>query len=146
MPEDGRLRVAFERLGFSGEQRDRVEMFCARVREANEMLSLVSVGDSTRLECVHIPDSLSLVPWVVRCAGEDGEALDIGSGGGFPALPIGIALPSVQMSLVERSTKKAAFLVRMVEELGLVGVRVVNGEFPFAAGGVTPEVITARAV
>ncbi|MBI5095714.1 MAG: class I SAM-dependent methyltransferase [Candidatus Hydrogenedentes bacterium] len=147
--------VIYERIGalliqdgvtLSGGQVDQLEAFCRLVAECNEACSLVSAGDCLRLGEIHIPDSLSLAPLVQRYAGPEGVLLDIGGGGGFPAVPISIALPGLTVYLVERSEKKAAFLRRAVEALGLSRSTVVLGEFPAAAKGLTPQVITARAV
>jgi 16S rRNA (guanine(527)-N(7))-methyltransferase RsmG len=52
--------------------------------------------------------------------------LDIGSGAGFPAIPIRILHPEMSLKMVEGRVKKAAFLETVVEELGLVGTRVYN--------------------
>ncbi|MFQ3580301.1 MAG: RsmG family class I SAM-dependent methyltransferase [Chloracidobacterium sp.] len=56
--------------------------------------------------------------------------VDVGSGGGFPGLPLAVARPAWRLVLAERRAKKAAFLRRCVSELGLTGrVQVHAGEF-----------------
>jgi 16S rRNA (guanine527-N7)-methyltransferase len=62
----------------------------------------------------HITDSLSIVPYV------QGPLVDVGSGGGLPAIPLAIAT-GVDLTLVESTTKKAAFLEAMLGTLGLRG-------------------------
>lgn len=118
--------------------------YTALICEWNAFASLVSVGDEQKIEGVHIPDALSLVPWVARFGGAG--LLDIGSGGGFPAIPIKIVLPALRLCLVERSTKKVGFLRRVLGALGLREVSMVQGAFP----QVHPEgvwgLVTARAV
>jgi 16S rRNA (guanine527-N7)-methyltransferase len=53
--------------------------------------------------------------------------IDVGSGGGFPGLPMKIARPELEVTLLEATAKKARFLEEMVAELALEGARVVHG-------------------
>jgi len=95
----------------------------------------------------HIEQSLSLLElgsW------RDGElALDLGSGGGLPGIPLAIARPRVPFILVERQLNKAAFLARCVRALELEGVQVVardGGELGRQPGHPRARVLVARAV
>jgi 16S rRNA (guanine527-N7)-methyltransferase len=118
----------------------------ALIREWNKVASLVSLGDARQLEDIHLPDAVSLAS-VVAALGLSGAALlDIGTGGGYPAIPIKILLPEMTMTLVERSVKKVGFLRKVVAALGLQGVEIVHGEFPAAVQGRSAAVVTARAV
>lgn len=56
--------------------------------------------------------------------GEAGTLMDLGSGNGFPAVPLAVLHPGVQLILVESSEKKSAFLWAVLRELGLKGARV----------------------
>ncbi|MBN2308022.1 MAG: class I SAM-dependent methyltransferase [Candidatus Hydrogenedentes bacterium] len=116
------------------------------IREWNRVASLVSTGDADRLMEEHVVDSLSLAALVNRWAGDGGWLLDIGSGAGFPAIPIGLVLPRLRISLVERSERKCGFLRKVVAALGLAEVTVLTGEFPRVGGAADADVITARAV
>ena len=55
-----------------------------------------------------------------------GSLIDVGSGGGLPGLPLKIAVPSLQVTLIESDGRKAAFLTQACARLGLAGVRVVG--------------------
>ncbi|MBI2435216.1 MAG: class I SAM-dependent methyltransferase [Candidatus Hydrogenedentes bacterium] len=123
-----------------------VERYVELVREVNAALSLVSAQDVALLDEVHIPDALSLAPWVVRAAGDGGPHLDIGSGGGFPAIPLALLFPARPTVLVERSSRKAGFLQRVVGALKLPSVQVLEGEYPAVGGTVEFKCCTARAV
>ena len=68
-------------------------------------------------------DSLACLPLIPP---EAARALDIGSGAGFPGLPLKLARPNLSVTLVEASRKKAMFLQHMVRQLGATGVRVVQ--------------------
>jgi 16S rRNA (guanine527-N7)-methyltransferase len=122
----------------------RLAKHCALIREWHSYLSLVSTGDLPLLEQIHVPDSLSLAALVQRY-GADG-LLDIGPGGGYPAVPLAVVLPDVQMVLVERSVKKVGFLQKVCAALELKNVHLVHGEFPRAVEGIGASVVTARAV
>lgn len=122
-----------------------LERHCALVREWNRLASLVSQGDAADLWSRHVADALSLAGWVARFAGR-GPWLDIGPGGGFPLVPVKILVPELPVTAVERSEKKAGFLVKVRGALGLEGMEIVTGEFPQAYTGGAPAVITARAV
>ena len=118
----------------------------ALVREWNPIYNLVSARDALLLETVHVPDAVSLAPVLAHLGLAGGRLLDIGPGGGYPALPLKIALPGLHLTLMERSARKADFLRRVVALLGLTGVDVLEGEFPHCADDIAVDVVTARAV
>jgi 16S rRNA (guanine527-N7)-methyltransferase len=74
--------------------------------------------------------------------------LDLGSGGGSPALPLKIARPEASLTMVEAKVRKAAFLRDAVRELGLSGADVENARFEVIASSRpgTAELVTVRAV
>jgi 16S rRNA (guanine527-N7)-methyltransferase len=116
------------------------------VRKWNDYASLVSPGDVERLVEHHVMDSLSLVPIIRSRSPSAVSLLDIGSGGGFPAIPIKICLPELQVALVERSSRKAGILRRLVAALGLRDTEVFEADFPGQVEKGPVDLITARAV
>lgn len=116
----------------------------------NAVFDLVGASTSSeqgRCDLVvrHILDSLS--PWkilisllqaqvVMPVAGEEGDRVretpfsiaDVGSGAGFPGIPLAIIFPDISFSLIERMSKRCAFLENCRAMLGLHNVRVVNSE------------------
>lgn len=127
-------------------QVEALDAYGALLREWNPYASLVSQRDMEKLWASHVADALSLAPWVRRLSGEGGVWLDIGSGGGFPLIPVRVVLPDIRVAAIERSQRAVAFLRRAVEALGLENVTVIEGEFPRACAEIRPAVITARAV
>ena len=87
-------------------------------------LSLVARGDRTVLYTRHILDSLN--PVDVQSPPPP-SALDIGSGGGFPGIPLAIVWPATRFTILESREKKAGFLERAVRELGIRNVTVACG-------------------
>ena len=122
-----------------------LQAYVQLVREWNPFASLVSRQDVDLLEEVHVPDSLSLAPAIRQLGKKALRLLDIGSGAGFPAIPLKIVLPELEVEMVERGAKKAGFLDKAIGALHLHAARVVHGNFPDVS--VTPpDVVTARAV
>src|SRR2546422_5931215 len=87
-------------------------------------LSLVARGDRTVLYTRHILDSLN--PIDIQSP-PPSSALDIGSGGGFPGIPLAIVWPGTRFTILESREKKAGFLERAGRELGLRNVTIVCG-------------------
>ncbi|HOM47468.1 MAG TPA: class I SAM-dependent methyltransferase [Candidatus Hydrogenedentes bacterium] len=115
------------------------------IREWNHAISLVSQGDLAFLPERHLVDALSLLAVIMQTSGEK-RLLDIGSGAGYPAIPMKCFCPTLDVTLVERSRRKAGFLQRVISLLGLEGVTVLTGEFPAQPERLDAQWITARAV
>ena len=125
---------------------DSLGRYLELIREWNGVASLVSEGDARGALEGHVADSLGLAPILQSCALTQGLLLDVGSGGGFPAIPLKVIFPELSMVLVERSSKKGAFLAKVRAALRLEGIELVSGSFPEALPAVLPQVITARAI
>jgi 16S rRNA (guanine527-N7)-methyltransferase len=130
----------------TGSELKGLERYVELVREWNAVCGLVSTGDVDELWINHVADSLSLAPVIGAIVSQDGVWLDIGSGGGFPGLPVKLVLSSVRLVLVERSIKKVGFLRKACAALGLRDVEILAGEYPRVGGDVAAAVVTARAV
>jgi 16S rRNA (guanine527-N7)-methyltransferase len=79
----------------------------------NRSINLTAVRDPAEVARLHVLDSLTALP-LLRAAGAR-RLLDLGSGGGFPGLPLALALPAEKTLLVESIAKKARFLAAAVE-------------------------------
>jgi 16S rRNA (guanine527-N7)-methyltransferase len=108
--------------------------------------NLVAHGDLGRLASRHLVESLASLPLVDRLGVR--RMIDLGSGGGFPAIPILIARPELEGALVESRRRKGLFLQRAVRELGLerVAVRVERAEHVEPTPEGRFDLATARAV
>jgi 16S rRNA (guanine527-N7)-methyltransferase len=89
----------------------------------NEKMNLVSVRTPQEIVIKHFVDSLTALPYI---ACPTGRLLDIGSGGGFPGIPLKIAMPGLPVSLLESSRKKSSFLKHVIRQLPLPRVAVIH--------------------
>ena len=128
-------------MNLDARARMRLDAFGALVRHWNRAYSLIGRGDVARLETRHIADSLSLVPWV-----EGARLGDVGSGAGFPGIPLAIAGPHWHVTLVERSEKKARFLRQVLIELAIENAEVVAEDARQLGPGTSFDTVTVRAV
>ena len=114
-------------LDLGADQLSRFALFTQQLLAGNEHMNLTAITDPEEIQVKHYLDSLTVVP-LLRQAGADRRRLvDVGSGNGLPGLAIAIAVPSLQVTLVEATGKKARFLQHASEELGLRNVRVRPG-------------------
>lgn len=91
----------------------------------NARLNLTTIVDWEAVQVQHFLDSLTCLLVLPETARTDPYTIvDIGSGAGFPGIPLKIALPHIALALVESVQKKAAFLTHLVEVLRLQDVRV----------------------
>lgn len=108
-------------LSLTAEEVGRCGRFLELLLETNQQFNLTAITDVGEAWMRHVLDSLS----VLRHLGEARTVVDVGSGGGLPGVPLAIACPSVSFTLVEATGKKARFIERAVEALGLDNVTVL---------------------
>lgn len=113
----------------------------------NVAINLTAISDPAEVAIRHVADSLAAHDLIE--AGPHANLIDLGSGGGFPGLPLAAALPGARVLLVEATAKKARFLETVVAATGLadrVAVRATRAEALAGPGGPRVDVVTARAV
>jgi 16S rRNA (guanine527-N7)-methyltransferase len=130
---------------------ERLGRFLALLLDANKTHNLTAITDPAEAWTRHILDALTLVGPIAalseppaQAGGEAGadspdpgenpersdaplSIIDIGSGGGVPAIPLAIVLPDVRFTLLEATGKKVEFLARAIDILGLRNARVLSG-------------------
>ena len=127
-------------------QADRLLGYLDLMARWNKVYNLTALRDPAQMLTHHLLDSLAVVA-PLRChraqaAGAD-TLLDVGSGGGLPGIPLAIARPDLEVTLVDTVQKKVSFLQQAAIELELPNVRAVHGRVEGLAGQY-PQ-ITSRA-
>ena len=110
-------------------------------------LSLTSVRTGTEARDIHLRDSLSGL--AAEPLLEAGDVLDLGSGAGFPGLPLAMALPATRFTLIDSVTRKAEFIESAAEALGIRNVTALpvrSEEVSAGPGREGFDCVTARAV
>ncbi len=99
---------------------DRFRVYLRVLREWNRVFRLVADDQEETIVWGHFMDSLS----AFRLLREGESLLDVGSGAGFPGVPLKIASPTIRLSLVESRGRKVSFLKQLLRELDLKDVAV----------------------
>ena len=103
----------------SKKQKNQLDKFEDLLLFWNKTHNLISKSQATNIK-EHIEDSLSITHLLGR------NIMDLGSGGGFPGIPIAITCPKKKIFLVERKQSKAAFLLNTTIQLGLENIQVIS--------------------
>ena len=101
------------------------QRYYEELRAWNRRVNLTTVTGYEAVQVRHFADSLAVLLAVRDLRTAEPRLVDVGSGAGFPGLPLKIVNPTWQVTLVEATRKKTAFLQHLVEVLGLEGVEVV---------------------
>jgi 16S rRNA (guanine527-N7)-methyltransferase len=110
------------------------------LRQWGRTYNLVAPGEFDQLVTRHLLDSLSIHAWV-----HDGPVLDVGTGAGFPGLPLAILRPDRPTVLIDSAGKKVRFLRHVIRELGLKHVEAVHGRVESFSPRVQFSTIVSRA-
>ncbi len=121
---------------------EKLNNFAKLVFNWNKKINLSAAKNLQEIETRHILDSL--MPLTIGFK-EEKSVVDLGSGGGFPAIPLAIMCPETTFILIEKVAKKCAFLNRAKRELNLENIKVENTVFE-EIGFALPETLITRAV
>ena len=108
-------------LEVGAEARTRMLDHLRLVSKWNKVHNLTAVRDTGQMVVLHLLDSLSLLAHLEGVR----RVIDVGTGPGFPGVPIAIARPQVAVTLLDSSHKKCAFLQQARTELGLANTEIV---------------------
>ena len=110
----------------------------------NEKINLTAIRDPLEVLNRHFCESMYAAATVPV---EDGRLADVGSGAGFPGLPLKIIRPELQVVLIESNVKKATFLAEVIRDLGLADARVLVNRYQELSEEVAPlDFVCSRAL
>ena len=143
------LKAGAKEMGLSLDQTrlDAFELYFQELTAWNQKFNLTAITEYADVQCQHFVDSLACLLAIpcdeddqgvhdtipVRTRSMELQCIDIGSGAGFPGLPLKIAHPELKLTLLESTGKKVTFLRHMASALKLQGVTFIEGRAEEAA-------------
>lgn len=126
------------------EQIDKIDRFAEMLFKWNKTYNLTAIRSKDDVLTHHILDSLAVVPLFKRQLKNGVKILDVGSGGGLPAIPLAIMCPEYDVSMVDTVGKKSAFLTQCCVSLRLNNARAIHARVE-SLKGKKIDIITSRA-
>ena len=122
-------------IEFNARQVKQFELYYQELIEWNRKMNLTAITDYSSVQVKHFLDSLTIT---LALLGEEVERpdfniIDIGTGAGFPGVPLKILFPQPRLVLIEPTTKKTAFLHHIIRKLELENMEVLNSRAEEAA-------------
>lgn len=111
--------LAEQKLSLSVQQQEQLLDYLGLLTKWNKAYNLTAVRDPQEMVSRQLLDSLSIASWV-----RGPRVLDVGTGAGLPGIPLAIALPELNFTLLDANGKKIRFLRQVLLELGLANVQV----------------------
>jgi 16S rRNA (guanine527-N7)-methyltransferase len=99
------------------------DLFLKELLKWNQKINLTAIRSETGIITKHFLDSLSIHPYLEKSS----SLLDIGSGPGFPGIPLKIAEPTLEITLIDSVRKKVDFQRHIIRSLGLKGMEAIHG-------------------
>lgn len=113
-------------ISLSDQQIDQFVKYYEMLVEKNKVMNLTAITEFDEVLEKHFLDSLSLNR-VFDCANSDASILDLGTGAGFPGIPLKIAFPNLRITLADSLQKRIGFLQEVIDEFGLQNIQAVHG-------------------
>ena len=122
-------RFEGEKIGITERQAQQFEQYYELLTETNKVMNLTAVTKFEEVVCRHFLDSVSVTNYCDFSAIRN--FIDVGTGAGFPGIPIKILYPHLSVTLLDSLGKRMAFLSKVVDNLGLngegAGVELLHG-------------------
>jgi 16S rRNA (guanine527-N7)-methyltransferase len=112
------------------------------LRERNEHVNLTSITSLDGILSLHMLDSLTLVPHL----GAAKRIIDVGTGGGFPGIPLAVACPDRTFTLIDGTQKKIRFVEEAIAALGIRNAHAIAARAETFPGEKNFDVVVVRAI
>lgn len=119
------FKKALENIGLpiNSKKMDQYQKYLLLLQEWNEKVNLTAIVEEQEVYLKHFYDSLTLAKFI-EIEGKSLTLCDVGSGAGFPSIPLKIIYPDLEITIVDSLKKRINFLEILVEELGLKNVHL----------------------
>lgn len=111
-------------IDLSDKQLEQFQIFYDYMIEMNQVMNLTSIIEEDEVILKHFYDSMSVVKHYDFNQGE--YVIDVGTGAGFPGIPLAILLPGIQFTLMDSLNKRITFLKDVIEKCGLKNVECIH--------------------
>lgn len=150
-PEQFQWALADQGIELTDKQMEQFDEYYHLLVETNRQVNLTRITEENDVYLKHFYDSITGALADPRLQSQELTLCDIGAGAGFPSLPLKIAFPQLQVTIVDSLNKRINFLQDLVNRLGLRGVTLIHDRAETFSGKKSPyresyDVVTARAV
>ncbi|WMM24728.1 16S rRNA (guanine(527)-N(7))-methyltransferase RsmG [Tissierella sp. MB52-C2] len=112
-------------IELSQEQQNQFIKYKRLLKEWNEKINITAITDDIEIDVKHFLDSLT--PVVTKLFDGKKSIIDIGTGGGFPGLPLKIFNEELKVTLLDSLNKRIIFLNEVIKDLGLKNIEAIHG-------------------
>ena len=124
-------------ITLTDEQIEQFLQYYEMLVEKNKVMNLTGITEYEEVIQKHFLDSLSLIRVIPDIASQKLTVIDLGTGAGFPGIPLKIAFPELEITLMDSLNKRILFLQEVIDALGLKKVSAVHGRAEEMASNAT---------
>lgn len=124
-------------ITLTDEQIEQFLQYYEMLVEKNKVMNLTGITEYEEVIQKHFLDSLSLIRVIPDIASQKLTVIDLGTGAGFPGIPLKIAFPELEITLMDSLNKRILFLQEVIDTLGLKKVSAVHGRAEEMASNAT---------
>lgn len=116
-------------IDISDDQIEKFKSYYELLIEKNKVMNLTTITEKNEVIIKHFIDSIAIIPYLKKLDLIDSNKriIDIGTGAGFPGIPLKIMLPDIDFTLLDSLNKRVGFLKEVIDNLDLSGIEAIHG-------------------